>query len=158
MNTLEWQRSLVEISAELDPAAPTSLKTLVLLVLPLCWCSAAAPVWQTGRESPFLVQEKTIPGDFIPSQQWGQREAFAVFERPSGFGLVLQGCCSALLAGLQGLCPQRQATCWEVSWGRDVAWQAGDTNSTLLTCCIHVLRPLLRPSALHSQREGDLLP
>lgn len=79
MNILAWERCLVEISAELDPAVPTSLKTLVLLVLPLRWCSAARPVWQTGRESTFLVQEITVPGNFTSNQQWRQCEAFAVF-------------------------------------------------------------------------------
>lgn len=63
VNILEWGRSLVEISAELDPAAPTSLKTLVLLVLPLCQCSATAPAWQTGKG-------KHVPGSG-DNNPWG---------------------------------------------------------------------------------------
>lgn len=108
MNILEWGRSLVEISAELDPAAPTSLKTFVLLVLPPCWHSGTAPAWQTGRESMFLVQEITIPGDFSPNEQWRQREAFEVclcFEGPSGFGFVLHGCCLLCSLGCGGCVP-----------------------------------------------------
>lgn len=115
----------MEISAELDPAVPTSPKTLVLFVLPLCWRSAPRPVWQTGRESMFLVQEITIPGDFTSTSSGDSVKPLLCFERPSGFGLVLQGCCHALLSRLWGLCPQCQAMCPSVpglgcglaSWG-----------------------------------------
>lgn len=166
MNILEWGRSLVEISAELDPAAPTSLKTFVLLVLPPCWHSGTAPAWQTGRESMSLVQEITIPGDFAPNEQWRQCEAFEVclcFEGPSGFGFVLHGCCLLCSLGCGGCVPSVRP-CPGMCPGAGMWLGVGDTKATLLTCCVpapsrfHVLSPLLCPSALHSQGEGDLLP
>lgn len=48
MNTLDWGRSLVEISAELDPAAPLlPYKRLCCL---FCLCASAQPLPQCGRQ------------------------------------------------------------------------------------------------------------
>lgn len=91
MNILEWETSLVEISAELDPAAPTPLRTLVLLVLPLYWCSAARPAWQTGRESSSCCRRQQSLGISLPRSSGDSVKPLLCFEQPRGFGLVLQG-------------------------------------------------------------------
>lgn len=82
------------------------------------------------------------------------------FEQPRGFGLVLQGCALLCSLGFRGCVPSVRPRAGKCPGAGTWLGKLG----TQKPLCSHaasqlrVLRPLLHPSALHSQGEGDLLP
>lgn len=78
------------------------------------------------------------------------------FEGPSGFGLVLEGCCRAPLACVPSVRPRAGKGPGAGTWLGRLGTQRPLCSHAASQ--LHVLPPLLRPSALHLQGEGDLLP
>lgn len=153
----------------MDPAALTYPE-------PSCAaCSPSSPVLSHRSHvgGVVLVQEITIPGDFTVSLPRSKGDG----AKPLSFACVLNSrvnlavsrkdaaaCCPlSLQCEPQALWHRRRGwhVPWDVPWSWGMAWLPLGTQKAL---CSHaaswsrVLPPVLHRSALHSQREDDLLP